>query len=372
MKSEVNAVYLFIAELTGSFTPSSGTEADKIGCGQLDYINSNFPTVDLDNENDRKDLHEVMWLERLYNELDTYYSIPSVGSDDDRLTAVMSGRYRTESYKWTVPIELDATSSMCQYIGILLNDERLMNMTNVVGDTLEDAWKVDGMDRLKLKKALTPMLYGSAKPCWELWQQNKIEYNKEDIELLQHELAGGPFGLANLFKEFIINNCNMKPNMDVVIGDNRFNINCNRFRNVGERTKAYKIWDSIKKQYNIVLHTDTKRVPDLEQFRRFTVTLLIHNLDSVVMNNIMKKVMKKYNWGIPIHDAALVSPAAAKDVRTWYAEELEDIHRNRKSILAKFFKSIGISNAAKGQWETLQRKIVPFEGDLKVNPMALK
>jgi hypothetical protein len=47
---------------------------------------------------------------------------------------------------------------MCQIIGVLLNDKRLMNMTNVIGDTLEDAWKVEGMDRNMLKKALTPML----------------------------------------------------------------------------------------------------------------------------------------------------------------------------------------------------------------------
>ena len=371
MKSEVDAICLFIAELTGSFVPGSGTEADKIGCGQLDYINSNFPAIDLSLEDDRKELNEVMWLERLYNELDQYFMLP-VGSDDERLTAVMSERYRTESYKWTVPIELDASASMLQYIGILLNDKRLMEMTNVIGDTLEDPWKLEGISRLHLKKAATPMLYGSAKTCWELWQQNKLPYTVKEIELYSKEMANGPFGLANLFKEFIINNCNMKSEMDVTINDTTFNIQCNRYRNIGERTKAYKIWDSIDRKYNVVLHTDTKRVPDLEQFRRFTVTLLVHHLDSVVMDNVMKKVMKKYNWGIPIHDAAVISPAAAGDVRKWYAEELEALHRNRKSILSKFFKSIGITGAAADQWETLQRKVVPFEGEFRCSNMALK
>jgi hypothetical protein len=160
--------------------------------------------------------------------------------------------------------------------------------------------------------------------------------------------------------------------MDVVVGPAQFTISCNRFRNVGEKTKAYKIWDSIDKRYNVVLHTDTKRIPDLEQFRRYFVTLLVHSLDSTIMDNVMKKVMKKYNWGLPIHDAVVVSPAAAGDVRTWYAEELEELYKNRKTILEKFFKSIGITRAAAAQWDSLQKKVVPFEGEFKSSHMALK
>ena len=47
---------------------------------------------------------------------------------------------------------------MLQYMGILLNDKRLMEMTNVIGDTLQDPWKLEGMSRLMLKTAATPML----------------------------------------------------------------------------------------------------------------------------------------------------------------------------------------------------------------------
>jgi hypothetical protein len=82
--------------------------------------------------------------------------------------------------------------------------------------------------------------------------------------------------------------------------------------------------------------------------------------------------MAKYGWGIPIHDAFLVSPAAAADTRMWYAEELEGIYRDRESILSNFFKSIGITGEAKQQWETLKSKIVPFEGEFKCSAMALK
>jgi hypothetical protein len=68
----------------------------------------------------------------------------------------------------------------------------------------------------------------------------------------------------------------------------------------------------------------------------------------------------------------LVSPAAAADVRRWYAEELEAIYDNRKEILEQFFRSIGITSAAKQQWDALQAKIVPFEGKFKASHMALK
>lgn len=68
----------------------------------------------------------------------------------------------------------------------------------------------------------------------------------------------------------------------------------------------------------------------------------------------------------------VVSPAAAADVRKWYAEELEKIYMNRKEILRNYFASIGITSAAQKQWEDLTAKIVPFEGEFKANHMALK
>lgn len=371
MRTECEAVFLFIAELTGSFKAGTGTVEDKIACGQSDYVNSKLHDLDLSNEHDRKELHENMWLERLYAELDEYFRLPT-GSSLERLLSLQTSDYRSETYKWTVPIELDASASMLQYMGILLNDKRLMNMTNVIGETLEDPWKLEGMPRLMLKKAATPMLYGSSQTCHELWQSNGISYTQDDIQRYTQEMSDGAFGVANLLKEFIINNANPKTEMTVQIGKEKFNVSCNRYRNVGERTKAYKIWDSIDQQYNVVLHTDTKRVPDLEQFRRYFMTLLVHNLDSQVADKVIGKVMKKYGWGIPIHDAFLVSPAAAADVRKWYAQELDEIHANRKQIMTDYCRSIGITSAATSQWKDLEAKVHQFEGEFKASPMALK
>jgi hypothetical protein len=377
-KKECNAVFLFIAELTGSFVPGSGNEDTKIKCGQTDYINNNLHDLDLDNEEDRKEVHENVWLERLYNELDEYFILTSTKGSvlgDRKILRwlfIDQEKYSTETYKWTVPIELDASSSMCQYIGCLTGDKRLLEMTNVMGDTLEDPWKVKGMSRMMLKKAMTPILYGSSQACHELWQDNNIPYTTDDIKHYNEELANGAFGLANLFKEFIINNAKPKANMRVKIWNEEFDISCNRYRNVGEKTKAYKIWDSIDKLYNTVLHTDTKKIPDLEQFRRYFVTLLIHNLDAQVADNVIGKCMAKYGWGIPIHDAFLVSPAAAVDVRRWYAEQLSAIYNNRKQILKDYFESIGITGAANSQWEDLASRVVPLDYKLVVNHMCLK
>jgi hypothetical protein len=371
MQTECNAVFLFVAELTGSFISGSGNVDTKIGCGQQDYINNVFLELDLDCEEARKSLHENIWLERLYKELDQYFMLP-VGSDDERLTAVMSGRYREDSYKWTVPIEIDATSSMCQIIGTLLNDKRLLEMTNVIGDTLEDAWKIEGVSRKKVKCAMTPKLYGSSQSVQSLWTKHHMTHTAEEISIINNELQTGAFGIANAFKDFVINNCTPKTDMDIKIGEDEFSVRCNKFRNVGENTKAYKIWDSLDKRYNIVLRMETSQVPDLEQFRLYTQTLLIHNLDSQIMDNVCNKVMNKYGWGIPVHDAILISPAAAADTRQWYAEELESIHKNRKSILQGYFRSIGITAATEAEWECLQGKIHNLEGELVANHMALK
>lgn len=96
-----------------------------------------------------------------------------------------------------------------------------------------------------------------------------------------------------------------------------------------------------------------------------------HNVDSQIANVVISKVMEKYGWGIPIHDALIISPAAAADVRKWYGEELEALYANRKEILKEFFKSIGITGASQEQWDTLQSKVHPLEGELVIS-MPLK
>jgi hypothetical protein len=89
------------------------------------------------------------------------------------------------------------------------------------------------------------------------------------------------------------------------------------------------------------------------------------------MDSVIGKVMDVYGWGIDIHDAAIVSPEAAEDVRQWYAEEMASIYLNRKSILANYFTSINIGNEAALAWSELMAKVEPVT-DYVPNPMALK
>jgi hypothetical protein len=157
MRNECEAVFLFLAELTGSFVAGTGTREDKIKCGQNDYVNTNLHELDLTTEEGRKEAHENMWIERLCGELDDYFELPK-GNKLARRLAIDTDAYRDTTFKWAVPIELDASASLLQYMSVLLNDKRLMEMTNVIGDTLEDPWKLEGMSRLMLKTAATPML----------------------------------------------------------------------------------------------------------------------------------------------------------------------------------------------------------------------
>lgn len=98
----------------------------------------------------------------------------------------------------------------------------------------------------------------------------------------------------------------------------------------------------------------------------------MHNLDSQVANSVISKVMDKYNWGIDIHDAFIVHPNAARDVRRWYSQELTNIYNNRHTILANYFKSINIGPEAQAHWDRLTQLVVPVTGAFKANPMALK
>jgi len=164
---------------------------------------------------------------------------------------------------------------MLQYIGVLLNDERLMSMTNLVGDTLSDPWKFEGIGRTMFKHAATPLLYGSSKACHELWQSKKHKYTLDQVKAFNNELSNGALGLANAFKDFMITNVKPAAQMTVHIADERFTIECNRFRNIGEETKIYSIYDTDNDAIRTIHHTTTKRVPDLGQFRRYFMTLLI-------------------------------------------------------------------------------------------------
>lgn len=97
----------------------------------------------------------------------------------------------------------------------------------------------------------------------------------------------------------------------------------------------------------------------------------MHNLDSQVANYVTEQTMSKYGWCLDIHDAWIVSPQAALDVRKWYAEKLQWVYDNRKDILTNYFRSIGITAKAKAEWDKLIDKVVPVS-DFTASGWALK
>lgn len=365
----LHAVFLFIAELLGLKEP---TEDLKAKAGMTAYLNNSLVSLDYSIEDDRKDAHENIWLTRMYAKLDEVFGFTGL------VGPILKGRnpnlYELDrkSIKWDIPIELDASASMLQYIGILLNDYRLLDITNVLGDTLKDPWSYEGVPRASFKAVATPRLYGSSRASHELLSSKAIKFTLAELSAINAELSSGALGLADQFKELIINYCKPRETMQVKVFNEEFTIECNRYKHIGERTIQYDIYDTETKAVRRIQHTTTKSVPDLEQFRRYFMTLLVHNLDSQVADKVIGKVMAKYGWGIDIHDAFIVHPNAAKDVRAWYAECIEDIYANRKQILSDYFNSIGISGEAQAQWSTIQSMVVPVQGAFKCNPMALK
>lgn len=366
------AIFLFIAELQGF---KKGKVAEKEAHGIQCYLGHVLHELDIADEEDRKDIHENIWLERLYDDLDLYYQLvnkpvsKAIALGDGKIAKLLSDP-ATDHY-WTVPIECDAGGSIFQWIGLLLNEQRLLTMTNVIGTELSDPWEFEGIPRTQFKKAATPMLYGSSKACHELWQDKGYKYTIEQVQAFNKELATGALGVANQFKEFIINNVKPTEKMIIKIHEEEFEIECNRFRNTGEETTQYDIYDTKDTAVKRITHTSTKKVPDLEQFRRYFVTLLIHGIDGQTADTVIGKVMDKYGWGIDIHDAWIVNPEAAEDTRLWYGQELTKVYNNRQQILADYFTSIGIGAEAQAQWSALKAMVQPVE-EFLVQAMALK
>lgn len=349
VRKTTKAIYLFIAELMG--IKETESEAKKAQLGRQYFINKQYNEIDLSTEDGRKHLHENIWLERLYNEL-----------------ALFLARDTSKPFTFTVPLELDGQSSMLQVIGSLLNHKPYMFGTNMIGKEIVDSWKVDGMSRSHVKFSATPMLYGSSSSVKDLWTKNKLKFTDKQALSMTYELKRGFYKIANDFKDLIIDNVQPKPDMKVKIWGEEFNIECNRFKVKGEYTKRYPIYDTAKEQVLAIAHTHTKKVPDLKQFRRYFQTLLVHNLDSRLADEVAKAIP----WVLAIHDAFIVSPADAYETREVYTSKLKQIHVDRSSILNDYFKSINLAPKAMKQWEQLINNIEPLTEELVVNHMALK
>lgn len=336
-------IILAIAELLGDKSKSIEAKM-QVGINALE--NRTLLTIDLSTEKGRKYLHNNMWLERIYANWESY----------------------PVTREWTVPIEMDQSASMLQIEGVLLNSKELTSLTNLQeSDDITDPWHVDGLSRDHVKKFMTPNLYGSSKTPGELWTSNGLSFTMDDIRVINKTITKGPYAIANKFKEFIVENVNPKPEMEVTVWNEKFTIYCNRYTQRGEVPKRYDVYNSNKEMVQTIYHTKTVEEPNLEAFKRYFVTLLVHGIDSQVMDRIAQSI----SWTIPIFDAVITHPSDAMMVEHIFISCMKEIHSDRKEVLSKYFKSIGITSSAAMHWKKVVDLITPIT-EFKPSTISLK
>lgn len=337
-----DAIELFVAELNGY---KSGTVEGKRAFGYSCWMNNTIP----------HEPHEAIWCERLYTEL-TNFEIAQIEGND---------------YYWSTPIELDASASLLQYVGVLLGDKALLEATNVISEgDLNDPWGlINTVPRSKGKMVLMRQLYGSSQSSASILDAFDEEYTLNEISDLEEGLHTGGYGVANALKSFIIGNCRMAPVMYPMVWKEQLEVPCNRHHVEGERPVIYSSLNRNGAKVQVV-HWDTHLVPDTKAFKRWTMTGLIHSLDSRVINLVMQSL----SWGIDIHDAVIINPEDATLVRSSYASAMEAVYADRESIFNEYFASVGITRNAKTikEWSALKQLVTPLDKPFKCSPWAMK
>ena len=335
IKSEdLEDAYLFISEVVYGF---NGNIEAKLQDGKDCYANRILPEVH------GSDTYERIWIERIYAELDAYFM--------------------DNNHKFTTPIEVDFSSSNLVIIGLLLNHTDYVDHTNYM-------WQLAGLSKLHVKKAQTPYVFGSRAPITRLWRKAKLDFTSEQVAIMRKEQIHGKFAIANELKDLIITHCQPTPTMTVQLDKETFRIECNRHKIVGDTTRQYVCYDSTKKAFKVISHTDIVKVPDLYRYKTYFMTLPIHNLDSQGMNRMTKDV----SWVIPIHDAGLVSIAEARVFKLSAVSFMKHLNDNRQSILLNYFKSINLDNEGYIKYAKLQAKVDALnEGkSMNLSPYLLK
>ena len=80
-----------------------------------------------------------------------------------------------------------------------------------------------------------------------------------------------------------------------------------------------------------------------------------HNLDSQIANYICENV----DWVISNHDSWTVHPNSVSKVRRLYVQKITELYHNRKEILRRYFRSIGITEEYP---EKNQEEVKEFSG----------
>lgn len=244
-------VYTFIAELCGYLGKNF---KDKIRLGKKCYKDRVLPSLEeMKTKKDYDKLHERIWLERIYENLDNL-------------------KY---SRDWIVPIEMDCRCSAIQIIGLLTNNHLYLDETNLINpNEFKDFWTIKDIPRRLVKKAATPLIYGSSMKPRELWTHYNLEYTDKQVVKMNYEVEQGKLSYAEEFKNCIINNVKFNAINTVNIWNDTFKVYCNKFKENEESLEKYNVWNSVSKKFTL-LYRKEKNIPDLNRFKTYSVTLLI-------------------------------------------------------------------------------------------------
>lgn len=341
MTTELNDIYYFIAELTGNKC-IGGTEADKIEAGRQAYLNRELPRLALNSEEDRKELHELLWLTRIYRALD---------------------KLAKRGYVvWDIYLEIDHSMSLAQIVGALTNDKRVLESTCVIGDKLSDPWDIN-VRRPAAKAYGTPTLYGSSRsvvalirkknlsflqlllaenPNATLEQQDKArKLDKQEEVTIKKEFTAGRFSILKQFKDLLIQNYTVhEPEILINTGITQFKIHVNKFKQVSTRTVVTEAWNG--KTFKHSFTHEPVMVPDYRGMATFWATCLVHHLDSDLMENVLSQFLDESIFDI--HDAYLALPGVCLRLREAAAVKLKYYNTNRHIIVSNYMQSIGATS----------------------------
>lgn len=332
---QLDDAYLFIAELVDGF---NGDIANKLEQGHNFYNSRTLPEA-----HKPEDLYEVIWCERMYAELDSWYLNPN--------------------HEFTTPIEVDFSSSNMVMIGLLLGHSEYVDHTNYM-------WQIPGLSKLHIKKAQTPYVFGSQAPITKLWKKAGLKWTADQVKLMKHHQAHGKFAIANMFKDIIVNHCQPEASMVLNVDNENFRVECNRFKYVGDTTKQYVVYNSDTQKLQVISHTDIVRVPDLFRFKTYFVTGLIHNLDSQIMDYMCDRM----NWVLPIHDAGIVSVTEARKFKHLAMDKMIEINSKGTDIVYNYLKSINLDDAGWKKYAQLQKLVKDLNTGktMNITPWLLK
>ena len=339
--AKLRDIYLFIAELVGSKATNISM---KVLAGMRAYNSRSLPDLDADS------LHEYVWLERIYNKLD------EVKTDKKTL--------------WNIPLEMDASMSLAQVEGTLLNSKELLVKTNCVGSQLQDPWCIEGTRRVAAKAVGTPTFYGSNQSASKLIKSKGLELNKDELKVLKKEFSSGTFSILKDFKNLLISNMDISAPTYLAAGwGETYAVEVNKHKAVSAELRAYKVWHTATQRDEIFYLHRPITVPDYDRFRTYAATGLVHNLDSKIMDNVLVELSALDEWAIAIHDAVLCLPGTA--TRSIYRSQLEELNSVGHIVLQNYMKAIG-ATSAKSQIDLAKLLDKVTENDLEFSENALK